>query len=84
MSLPEVLLWRELRRRSGGIKFRRQHPIGRYVVDFYCAEAKLGIEVDGIAHEMGDRPVRDEQRDAFIAQQGVVILRIPASDVMKS
>ena len=84
MSLPEVLLWRELRRRAGGFKFRKQHPVGRYVVDFYCAEAKLGIEVDGVAHDMGDRPERDEAREGFMAGQGIALIRFPASDVLKS
>jgi very-short-patch-repair endonuclease len=84
MSLPEVLLWRELRRRAGGFKFRRQHPVGRYTLDFYCAEAKLGIEVDGSVHDMGDRPQRDETRTAFIAAQGIELLRVPAVEVLKS
>ena len=81
-SLPEGLLWRELRARKGGLKIRRQHPVRRYVIDFYCAAAKLGIEIDGIAHEMGDRPHRDAARDAFLAGQGIEIVRIPASDVL--
>ena len=84
MSLPEVLLWRELRRKVGGFKFRKQHPIGRYVLDFYCAEAKLGIEIDGIAHDMGDGPARDELKQEFVEAQGVYIARIPAADVLRS
>jgi hypothetical protein len=52
LSLPEGLLWRELRRKAGGVKFRNQHPVGPYVIDFYCAAAKLGFEIDGIAHDM--------------------------------
>src|SRR5689334_16373959 len=50
MSLPETLLWRLLRRAPNGVAFRRQHPIGPYVLDFYCPSAKLAIEVDGAAH----------------------------------
>jgi very-short-patch-repair endonuclease len=84
LSLPEALLWRELRRKAGGFKFRKQHPCGRYVIDFYCAEAKLGIEVDGIGHDMGDPPERDEARDAFLAGQGIDVLRVPASELLKS
>lgn len=82
MSLPEVLLWQILRKRPGYIRFRRQHPIGRYVLDFYVLERKLGIEIDGIGHEMGDRPKRDEERDQWIEAQGIRILRIPATDVL--
>jgi very-short-patch-repair endonuclease len=53
MSLPEALLWRLLRRAPNGVAFRRQHPIGEYVVDFYCPAAKLAIEVDRAAHDFG-------------------------------
>jgi very-short-patch-repair endonuclease len=56
MTLPEGMLWQVLRQRPEGFKFRRQHPIGRCVVDFYCPAARLVIEVDGEAHSMGDRP----------------------------
>ncbi|MFZ5706011.1 MAG: endonuclease domain-containing protein [Pseudomonadota bacterium] len=83
LSLPEVLLWRALRDRPGGWKFRRQHPAGSYVLDFYCSGARLAIEVDGIAHDMGDRPERDTVRDAWLADKGVLALRIPAADVLR-
>jgi very-short-patch-repair endonuclease len=63
MSLPEVILWQQLRRRPGGFKFRRQHPAGPYALDFYCEEARLCIEVDGSAHDFGDAPIADEKRD---------------------
>src|SRR5215212_4194348 len=55
MTLPEGMLWQVLRTRPDGLKFRRQHPIGRCVVDFYCPATRLVIELDGIGHEMGDR-----------------------------
>lgn len=84
MSLPERLLWRELKGRAGGLKFRKQHPVGPCVIDFYCASAKLGIEIDGIAHDMGDRPERDEMREAFIREQGIALARFLATDVLKS
>ena len=82
LTLPEVLLWRELRLRPGGLKFRRQHPAGRYTLDFYCHEARLCVEVDGIAHDMGDNPNRDIERDAWLGQQGVKVLRLPASLIL--
>lgn len=81
-SLPEGLLWRELRGRAGGIKFRRQHPVGRYVLDFYGAAAKCGFEIDGLAHALGTRPERDEARDAWLAEQGIRVVRIPAREVL--
>jgi very-short-patch-repair endonuclease len=81
MSLPEVLLWRLVRKASPPI--RRQHPFGEYVVDFYCPAAKLVIEVDGFAHDTGDRPQRDCVRDAWLEAQGLRVLRIPARDVLR-
>ena len=51
--------------------FRRQHPIGPYVIDFYCAKAWLAIEIDGMSHDMGDRPYSDAQRDAWLRERGV-------------
>ena len=82
MTLPEVLLWKELRKRPGGFKFRKQHPAGMYVLDFFCAAARFGIEVDGAAHDFGDRPERDVARDSWLAEQGVAILRVLARDVL--
>ena len=83
MSLPEVLLWNQLRKQDE-IKFRRQHGIGDYVLDFYCASARVCVEIDGIAHEMGDRPVRDAQRDAWLRGEGIEVVRIPAAEVLAS
>ena len=82
LTLPEGLLWRELRKRPGGLKFRRQHPAGPYVLDFYCDSAKLAVEVDGEAHGMGNRPERDAERDAWLGLRNVRVLRIPARDVL--
>ena len=84
MTLPEVLLYRLLKQRPDGLKFRRQHPFGkRIVLDFFCAERRLGIEIDGISHDMGDRPERDIRRDAFLRSQGIKVIRIPAADVLR-
>jgi very-short-patch-repair endonuclease len=55
--------------------------MGRYVLDFYCAKAHLAIEVDGIGHDMGDRPQRDERRDAWLKKHGVTVIRIPAAEL---
>jgi very-short-patch-repair endonuclease len=84
MTLPEVLLWRALRKEPEGVKFRRQHPVGPYVLDFYCPQARLGIEIDGIAHDMGDNPERDETRALWLAGRKIALLRVPASEVFKS
>jgi very-short-patch-repair endonuclease len=83
MSLPEALLWKLLRRAPSGVAFRRQHPIGPYVLDFYCPIAKLAIEVDGFAHDTGDRRARDERRMEWLNKQGIQVVRIPAKDVLR-
>ena len=84
MSLPEVLLRQELRGMPEGVKFRRQHPLGPYVLDFYCAEAKVCVEIDGLSHDMGNRPERDDVRDRYLAGLEIRVLRIAASEVLKS
>ena len=81
-SLPEVLLWQALRRRPGGFKFRHQHPFGAYTADFYCAAAKLVIEIDGESHAMGDRPRLDAQRDAWMRHRGLRIVRFTAVEAL--
>ncbi|MBK9011208.1 endonuclease domain-containing protein [Novosphingobium sp.] len=81
--LPEALLWSELRQ-VNGLKFRREHPAGPYVVDFYCPAAKLVIEIDGGAHDMGDRPTTDAQRTCWLESQGYRVVRFFAADVLKS
>jgi very-short-patch-repair endonuclease len=82
MPLPEVILWHWLRRRPGGLKFRRQHPTGPYVLDFYCGDARLAIEIDGEAHSRGDAPAKDAVRDAWLARAGIETVRIPAREVL--
>jgi len=83
MSLPEVLLWQQLRRRAHGLKFRRQFPIGRVTVDFVCLERRIVIEVDGEGHSYGDRPQRDAARDALLHREGFRVVRIAARDVLR-
>ncbi len=84
MSLPEVLLWQVLRKRPDGHKFRRQFPIGEIVVDFACLARRLIIEVDGEAHNFGDRPRRDAARDAILLREGFSVMRVAARDVLKN
>ncbi|HVF93278.1 MAG TPA: endonuclease domain-containing protein [Sphingomonas sp.] len=79
---PEIALWSALRTRPGDLKFRRQHPAGRYSLDFYCAAARLAIEVDGEVHGRGDHPERDAARDGLLLAHGVETLRIPAVEVL--
>ena len=84
MSPPEVILWQRLRMRPGGFKFRRQHPAGDFVLDFYCSDARLAIEVDGLSHDMGNRPAADAMRDSWLRLRNVGTLRISADAVIRS
>ncbi len=81
MSPPEIALWLALRSRPSGLKFRRQHPSGPYTADFYCHAARLVIEVDGSAHDYGNRPERDAARDQWFGARGLAVMRIAAGDV---
>ena len=82
MSLPEVLLWEQLRASRLGFKFRRQHPIGPYIADFFCSTALLVIEIDGEAHNRGSRPARDAARDEYMRDRGYAVLRVAAAEVL--
>jgi very-short-patch-repair endonuclease len=83
MTVPEVMLWQQIRGRKLGVRFRRQHPFGPYITDFFCASASLSVEVDGGAHDHGDRPRQDAERDRFLRENGVDVLRVRASDVLR-
>ena len=76
---PERTLWSLLRRNELGLHFRRQHPIGPYILDFYCAAVRLAIEVDGPAHD--DQQARDERRTAWLVNEGIRVLRLSAAEV---
>jgi len=82
MSLPERVLWGQLRLKRTGLRFRNQHPAGPYVLDFYCYEAKLCVEIDGQSHDFTS--ARDERRDRWLALQGVRTLRVSARDVLRN
>ncbi|WP_168077429.1 DUF559 domain-containing protein [Caulobacter sp. SSI4214] len=85
LTLPEGLLWRELKgRKVSGLHFRRQHPLGPYILDFYCEALRLAVEVDGEWHCFYDQPRRDAARDAWLAARGIRTLRIPARDILAS
>ena len=82
MTPPEIALWLALRGDEAGLRIRRQHAAGPYVLDFYCAPARLAIEVDGEAHNCGHRPERDATRDAWLIVQDIHVLRYPAREML--
>ena len=80
----ETLLWSKLRSRQLlNVKFRRQHPIGDYIVDFYCIEAHLAIEIDGGQHAEKDISKRDDSRTAFLERKGIRVIRFWNHDVLE-
>lgn len=79
MTESEVRLWIELRGRLLGVSFRRQHPVGPYILDFACVVLRMAIELDGSQHLDS---ARDAIRDAFLRQQGWTVLRFWSADVL--
>ena len=78
----EQRLWRALRRQQiGGMAFRRQHPVGSYVLDFYCPDIGLGIEVDGGQHNE-DARAYDERRERWLASRGIAMIRFWNNEVL--
>ncbi|HBL76182.1 MAG: hypothetical protein A2W90_10180 [Bacteroidetes bacterium GWF2_42_66] len=72
----EATLWKTLQRKQvGGLKFRRQHSVGKYILDFYCPEMKLAIELDGESHVGHFAEARDRERDEFLNSLGIEVLR---------
>jgi very-short-patch-repair endonuclease len=81
----ERLLWSRLRAgRFENMKFRRQHPIGKYIVDFVCLERKLVIELDGGQHALPDEILKDTQRDAWLEKEGYTVVRFWDNEVLKN
>lgn len=82
-SPPEGVLWSALRnRRLGGLKFRRQHSVGPFVVDFYCADAHLIVELDSSYHD--GRRAQDAARDRELESRGLRVFRVTASELAKN
>ncbi|MFI4855053.1 MAG: endonuclease domain-containing protein [Phycisphaerales bacterium JB065] len=82
LSPPERVLWARLRNgQLAGLKFRRQHPVGPYVADFFCAAARLVIEIDGRVHER--RSAHDRARYRWMQEDGIRVLRIPAHEISR-
>ena len=85
MTGPEMQLWSRLRARQlQGLKFRRQHGIGPYIVDFYCPDQSLVIEVDGDSHADADHIVRDQLRERYLRSLGLRVIRYFNDDIVKN
>ena len=84
MTYAEKILWHLLRKKSLGVKFRRQHRIDHYIVDFYCSEIRFIIEVDGDVHELDDVKMYDFVRQGYLESKGFKILRIKNEDIISN
>src|SRR5690606_18524760 len=81
-NLPEVLFWNQVKNNQfKGFDFDRQKIIGNYIVDFYCSNCNVVIEIDGSSHD--DKVEYDAERDAFLESLGLTVIHIPVNDVMK-
>ena len=83
MTKEERHLWYDFLR-AYPIRFLRQHPMDRYILDFYCPRAKLGIELDGSQHFEEQGTAYDMERDAALAEQGVTVFRIPNNAIWQN
>jgi len=82
MTKTEKMLWEELRgKKLGGYKFRNQHPVAKFILDFYCHSKKLGIEIDGEVHNMKRQKFYDEDRTEILNDFGIKILRFTNKEV---
>lgn len=84
MTLSEVLLWQEIRRKRLGVEFHRQVPIDQYIVDFYCHELFLAIEIDGSSHVFVDVQINDIERQERLESLGVRFIRFDDLDVKRN
>jgi very-short-patch-repair endonuclease len=84
MTRAETLLWRYLKAHHiGGLGFRRQAPMGGYIVDFVCHERRFVVELDGETHDNASQQQSDVHRDAWFASQGYLVLRFTNEQVLK-
>ena len=82
LTYPERLLWNKLRNRQLGYKYRRQHGIGLYILDFYCPKLKLSIEIDAVTHETSLQIYNDIRKTSFLEKLGVTVIRFYNSEVV--
>ena len=82
MTDAEHILWGYLKAKPNGFKFRRQHPLGIYIADFYCHKLKLVIELDGSVHDNEDVKQNDEVRQKLIEEDGLTVMRFKNQEIL--
>ena len=78
----ETILWEYLKTKPSGYKFRRQHPIGIYIVDFYCHKLKLVIEADGSIHNVKEVKEHDKERQIALEENNIKVIRFTNADIL--
>lgn len=81
MTLSEVLIWQEIKNKQLGVRFSRQIPVDEYIVDFYCKELMLAIEIDGVTHTHENQPEKDLIRQKRLESFGISFIRFDDLDV---
>lgn len=85
MPRPEIIFWSKIRARQlGGLKFRRQFSIDRYVLDFYCPELRLAIELDGNSHFTKSAKIDDSIRDQYLQSKNIMVLRFTNNEIREN
>ena len=82
MTHAEKILWNHLKVKPNGYKFRRQHPLGIYIADFYCHKLKLVIEIDGSIHDNDEVKLNDEERQKLIEEDGLTVMRFKNAEIL--
>lgn len=84
LTPPERLLWSRLKNQQlDGLRFRKQHPMGPYIADFYCHESRLVVEIDGPTHR-DDQLIHDDRRDAWMHERGIRVLRVSGKELFRN
>jgi len=84
MTEPEIKLWEYLKTKPSGYKFRRQHPISGYILDFYCHKLRLSIEVDGKYHMNLEQKRKDKERTKYLKSLKIIEIRFKNEDVLNN
>ena len=84
MTLTEKILWEELKNKKLGVKFRRQHPINCFILDFYCHERRLSVEIDGIHHYEKEQIEIDKNKTYYLQSMGIIEIRFDNIDITEN
>ena len=84
LGLPEIILWNQIKSSKLGYKFRRQYGVGKYVLDFYCSELRLGIELDKSTHDNTESYAKDKERENFIKNFNIKIIHFQNKDILNN